>query len=86
MDEATLNRLRAHADMRPVAIPDTDGEVQGSVSGLVKLLAMIAPDHEEEDDPELDVALSPAAGDAVGRLAVAVRRRRGGVTGSAHRA
>lgn len=72
MDEATLNRLRAHAGMRPVAIPDTDGEVQGAVSGLEELLAMIAPDHEE-DDPELDGALSPDARDAVGRLAVAVR-------------
>lgn len=72
MDEATLDRLRAHAGMRPVAIPDTDGEVQGALSGLDELLAMIVPDHEE-DDPEADVSLSPDARDAVGRLAVAVR-------------
>ncbi len=69
---ATVDRLRAHADMRPVAIPDTDGEVHGALAGLDDLVAMIAPGHEEVD-PELDVALSPDARDAVGRLAVAVR-------------
>lgn len=40
-----LNRLRAHADMRPVAIPDTDGDVQGALATLGDLVAMVAPDH-----------------------------------------
>ena len=73
MDEAMLNRLRAHANMRPVAIPDTDGEVQGALATLGDLVAMVAPDHEEGAASGLDATVDSDVGDAIGRLAVAVR-------------
>lgn len=70
MDDASMNRLRAHADLRPVAIPDTDGEIPGALCRLSDLLAMATPD---EDEPELAATVGADAGDAVARLAVAVR-------------
>ncbi len=72
MDEATADRLRAHAVMRPVAIPDTDGEVQGALATLGDLVAMVTPDQEEGAASGLGTVDSDD-GDAVARLAVAVR-------------
>lgn len=78
---AAMNRLRAHADTRPVAIPDTDGEILGALCRLSDLVAMATPD---EDEPEVaatvgaDAADAADAGDAVARLAVAVRAAESG--------
>ena len=71
MDEATVNRLRAHAVMRPVAIPDTEGEIQGALDRLNALLGLAGPD-EHEPGPASPV-VTDAARQAAARLATAVR-------------
>ena len=70
MDEASLNRLRAHNVLRPVAIPDTDGEIQAALERLEELLGMVAPD---EADPEPPGPVGTDALEAVASLASAVR-------------
>jgi len=73
-----LNRLRAHSVLRPAAIPDTHGDVQGALATLGDLVAMVAPKDAEDADSRLDAAADSEAGDAVARLAVAVRAAEAG--------
>lgn len=69
MGEGQLDRLRAHAPVRPVAIPDTQGEIQGALSNLEELLAVAGSDADYPDDTPL---VSDAARNAVARLWAAV--------------
>jgi hypothetical protein len=75
MDEATVDRLRAHAEERLVAIPDTDGEVQAALGRLDELLGLIWQWEQEEPDHGTGLRLATeAAHHAVGRISAAVRR------------
>ena len=75
MDEAAVNRLRAHAVLRPVAVPDTEGEIQSALGRLDELLTMATP---PEDDPDLAATVDADAGDTVACLAAAVRAAESG--------
>lgn len=81
MDEATVDRLREHADERLVAIPDTDGEVQAALGRLVELLGLVGQweleEPERQTGPGLRLA-TEAAREAVGRISVGVRRAEAG--------
>ena len=76
MDEATMNRLRAHAVLRPVAVPDTDGEIQSALERLDELVAMAVPD--DDDRERAATVVDAAAGDTVARLAAAGRAAESG--------
>ena len=81
MDEATLDRLRGHADERLVAIPDTDGEVQAALGRLEDLLGLIGQWEQEEPERQTGPGLrlaTEAAREAVGRISVGVRRAEAG--------
>ena len=69
MDEVDVDRLRAHADWRPVAIPDIQGEISGALGDLDEMFAMAGPDAEFPEDVTV---ITEAARDAVGRLSIAV--------------
>ncbi len=69
MDEVDVDRLRAHADRRPVAIPDIQGEISGALGNLDEMFARAGPDAEYPEDVTL---ITEAARDAVGRLSLAV--------------
>ena len=70
MDDAMVDRLRAHAETRLVAIPDTEGEVMAALGRLDELLGAVAA-WEEEPGGAGHLAARPSW-EAVRRLVSAV--------------
>lgn len=73
MDERQVERLRAHAERCPVAIPDTDGDVRAALNRLDELLGAVVDDQPGESASSVAAGqLTPAAHQAVRRLSSAV--------------
>lgn len=72
-DDNMADRLREYAQRRPVAIPDTDGEVRAALGRLDELLGMVVDDDDDEfSSPVVAGQLSVAARESVRRLSSAV--------------
>ncbi|HET7486554.1 MAG TPA: hypothetical protein VFJ85_01400 [Acidimicrobiales bacterium] len=67
MDKDLVDRLREHADRRPVAVPDTDGEVRAALDRLDELLGAVV-DDDGLRSPTAAGQLTPAARQALWRL------------------
>jgi len=71
MDKDLVDRLREHADRRPAAVPDTDGEVRAALDRLDELLGAVV-DDDSRGSPSSAGQLTPAARQALWRLSRAV--------------
>ena len=74
MDEARLDRLRAHAETRLVAVPDTEGDVQAALARLEQLVGAVAAGEGDQAGRQGrgQLAVEPAR-EALERLSAAVR-------------